>query len=257
MIRGLYTAASGLLFGIRQQEVAANNLANAGTSGYKAESAGATAFGATLARRVGRADAPIPIALNEAIGPLGGGVYQSVRRSDFGVGTLRSTKQPLDLALSGPAFFAIDTPDGVQYTRDGHFGRDRENQLITAEGHAVLDDGGSPITIESDRVRVTPAGEVLVGDEPVATLQLVTFDRESAVRAGGTRYTLAAGVATAVTAEDGVVVRQGVLEEANVDIGRAGTDVLSALRAFEANQHVFKTLNETLEATVRDIGRVA
>jgi flagellar basal body rod protein FlgG len=257
MIRGLYTAASGLLFGIRQQEVAANNLANTGTSGYKSESAAATAFGATLARRVGRSDAPVPVALNEVIGTLGGGVYQSVRRSDFGVGTLRSTKQALDLAISGPAFFVIATPDGPQYTRDGHFGRDQDNQLVTAEGHLVLDDGGAPIVIETDAVRITPSGELLTGDQPIATLQLVTIDRDNAVRAGGSRYTLAAGGATPITVEDAVTIRQGVLEEANVDVGRAATDVLGASRAFESNQHVFKTLSETLEAAVRDVGRVA
>lgn len=257
MIRALYTAASAMLFGMRQQDIAADNLANSATSGYKAATSAGTAFSGVLARRVDAAQAPVPLLLDEVLGRIGTGVYQSVRSNDFADGALRNTGLRLDLALSGPGFFVIDTPAGPQYTRDGHFGRDASNVLVTAQGLAVLGSDGAPITLENDHVRVTAAGEVLVDDKPVATLQIVDIDRANALRAGGSRFALAAGEAAPLTPGSGTTVRQGMLEEANVDAARAATQVLSISRAFEASQRIFTTINDTLQATVNEVGRVA
>lgn len=257
MIRALYTAASGLLFGVRQQEVAANNLANAGTTGYKGETAAGSAFAGVLARRVGVEGGPVPSMLDQSLGRVGTGVYQSYRRSDFSTGILRATGEPLDLAIAGPGFFAIQTPNGVQYTRDGHFGRDRENRLVTSEGLPVLGADGQPIVVASDRVRVTSAGEVIVDDTTAGTLRLVTIDPQDAVRAGNSRFSLATGEAAPLEPGAATALRQGVLEEANVDVARSATSVMSVSRAFEASQHVFSTVNETLERSANDVGRVA
>src|SRR6186713_16396 len=109
MIRALYTSASAMLFGMRQQEMAAGNLANSGTSGYKAETSAASAFSGVLARRVSTAAAPVPAQMGEVLGTIGTGVYQSVRGNDFSDGAMRNTGLALDAALTGPGFFAVQT----------------------------------------------------------------------------------------------------------------------------------------------------
>jgi len=254
MIRALYTAASGLLVGLRQQEVVANNLANAETAGYKGETSSITAFGGVLARRVGNAPGPLPLAMNQVLGAVGTGAYQSERKPDFSTGNLKATGRDLDLAISGAGFFAIRAEDGaVQYTRDGHFGRDAADQLVTSEGLPVLDVNGDPILFTGGRIELRPNGEVLVNDEAVATLMLVDFTSEQAVRAGGSRYALAGDPDPFDPASS---VLQGVLEEANVDMTRTSSQLMSIQRQFEASQHVFTTVNQTLDDAVRDIGRV-
>jgi flagellar basal-body rod protein FlgF len=258
MIRALYTAASGMLFGMRQQDIAADNLANTRTAGFKAETSAAGAFSGVLARRVHAEQAPIPIHPDEVLGVIGTGVYQAKKGNDFTAGAMRTTDEPLDLAIAGPGFFAIQTADGVQYTRDGHFGRDVQNQLVTAQGLPVLDANDQPIILDTDHVRVKPTGELLVADQVVAQLQVVDLDPVTAIRAGANRFQVGPGTtATPLTLGSDVSVTQGTLEEANVNAARTASDVLSVSRAFEASQHIFTTINDTLEKAVEQIGRVS
>lgn len=254
MIRALYTAASGLLVGLRQQEVVANNLANSETAGYKVETSSVTAFGGVLARRVGNASGPVPLPLDEVLGTVGTGVYQTERKPDFATGSMKATGRDLDLAISGSGFFAVRANDGaVHYTRDGHLGRDASNQLVTSEGLPVLDTDGNPIRFEGDRIVVRPTGEVLIDDQPAGTLLLVDMAPEDAIRAGGNRYSVAG---TPDPIDPASAVLQGTLEEANVDITRTSTQLMSIQRQYEASQQVFQAVNRTLDAAVRDIGRV-
>lgn len=258
MIRALYTSASAMLFGMRQQEMAAGNLANSGTSGYKAETSAGSAFSGVLARRVGSAAAPVPVQVGEVLGTIGTGVYQSVRGNDFSDGALRNTGLTFDAALTGPGFFVVETKDGLAYTRDGHFMRNAENTLVTAEGDPVLSADGAPITLTSDRVKITPAGELLVEDQVAASLQVVQFDVKRAVRAGSTHFIPGEGdVPEQVTPGEGTIVKQGQLEESNVNAAASAASVISVGRAFEASRNIFTSINETLQQSVNDVGRVA
>jgi flagellar basal-body rod protein FlgG len=260
MIRALYTSASAMLFGMRQQEMTAGNLANSGTSGYKAETSAASAFSGVLARRVGASEmgAPAPVRVGEVLGTVGTGVYQSVRGNDFDDGALRNTDLKLDFALTGPGFFVVDTPDGPAYTRDGHFLRNQENTLVTDAGEPVLGIDGGPITVTGDNIRLTPQGELMVNDQPAGTLQVVQFDVSRAVRAGSTRFIVGEGdEATPITPGEGTTITQGALEEANVNAAASAAQVISVARAFEASQHIFTSISETLRETVNEVGRVA
>src|SRR5690606_532869 len=139
MIRGLYTAASGMLLGLRQQDVVADNLANSSTVGYKADQSAQTAFAGVLARRTGPAEGPIPARTDEVIGRLGTGAFVENVRTFLGQGAERDTGAPLDVMVRGEGFFVVQTTEGVRYTRDGHFDRNQAQQLITADGALVLD----------------------------------------------------------------------------------------------------------------------
>lgn len=259
MIRALYTAASAMLFGMRQQDIAADNLANTRTAGYKAVTSAGEAFSGVLARNIdsGAAPVPVPQELESVIGLIGTGVWQSVRGNDFTDGAMRTTQDPLDVAVSGVGFFAVQTADGVNYTRNGHLKRSLDNILITQEGLPVLDEAGNTITLDTDNVRVKTNGEILIGEETVAKLGVYDLPAETALRAGANRFAAPPDVFPApVALGTDTTIQQGMLEEANVNAAKVASQVLSTGRNFEASQHVFSTISATLEAAVLQIGKV-
>ena len=274
MIRGLYTAASGMVNGLRMQETVAENIANLGTPGFKGERSGTQEFRGVLARSIGPSSSPLPLAVQRVLGRVGTGAYVDERRTVLTEGVERNTDLSLDVMIRGDGFFRIATEDGVRYTRDGHFGRDATNTLVTADGQTILGDDGGPITINTDAVRILPSGDLLVTteidvaqpdgtvakkvtEEVIGKLAVVRIAPEALVRSGGSRFTLVPGAGTtAVTLGDEAVIVQGALEETNVDLARASTDLMSLARVYSSNQQVFSALNESLQLAVRDIGRV-
>lgn len=274
MIRGLYTAASGMVNGLRMQETVAENISNLGTPGYKGERSGTQEFAGVLARSVGSSGSPIPIATQRVIGRIGTGAYVDERETILTEGVERRTDLPLDVMIRGDGFFQIQTDDGLRYTRDGHMGRDATNTLVTADGQVILGADGNPITLNTDDVRILPTGELLVTtrtevEQPDNTLAIVVTEEvigqlgvvriapEDLVRSGGSRFTLVPGAGTTpVTLGDDAVIVQGALEETNVDLAGASTDLMSLARVYTSNQQVYAALNDTLQLAVRDIGRV-
>lgn len=277
MIRGLYTAASGMLLGLRQQDVTAANISNASTVGYKADQSAQMSFGGVLATRTAPSGEPVgtPGGQRTLIGRVGTGTYIATVRTDISQGPERETGEALDVMLRGKGFFVVQTPQGVRYTRDGHFDRDDANRLVTADRSPVLDTEGQPIVVDTERVRIKADGAIyrLVPEEVtnpdgtrsqrlredlIARLGVVDLDAADLTRAGSSRFSVADGttVSPIDVAEGGTTILQGVLEEANVNVGQTATRMFSLSRTFEASQRVFSTLNETLERAVRDVGRV-
>ncbi|MCK9486198.1 MAG: flagellar hook-basal body protein [Dehalococcoidia bacterium] len=275
MIRSLYTAASGMVLGLRQQDVVADNIANSSTVGYKAEQSAQTAFGGVLARRIGPADGPVPGRVDEVIGQVGTGAFVENVRTYLGQGAERETGAPLDVMVRGDGFFVAQTDEGVRYTRDGHLDRDDQQRLITADGGRILDVDGNEIIIDTDRVRVKSDGtihrlvetetvqpdgstSVDVVEEFVAQLQVVTIGADDLVRAGDSKFVAVPGAALTPVdyAAGGTFILQGSLEEANVNIGQTATRLYSVARTYQSNQRVFAEINKTLESTVTELGRV-
>ena len=161
MDSGLYAAYTGLLARTQALDTAANNLANAGTVGFRAQR---DYFRSVLA---GAENVESPSQVGDAVndfGVLGGNLI------DQGQGTVTATGNPLDMALNGPGFFAIQSAQGVQYTRDGGFLRSDTGVLQTAEGEPVLDVGGNPITIPSGTINIGPDGSISVTTAGVSAI---------------------------------------------------------------------------------------
>lgn len=274
MIRGLYTAASGMVSGLRMQETVAENLANMSTPGFKGERSSLQEFQGVLARQQGQTGVPLPLSMNRLLGRVGTGAYVDARETVLTEGSERRTDLPLDVMIRGDGFFTITTDDGVRYTRDGHFGRDATNTLVSADGFPVLDVNGKSITVTTDDLRMLPTGEIFqtveqnvtlpdgtvaveVVEVVVAQLGAVVLQQEDLVRSGGSRFTLVPG-GTPTVADLGktTVFIQGSLEGTNIDIADTSTQMMSLARAYQASQQVFTALNETLQLAVRDIGRV-
>ncbi len=274
MIRGLYTAASGMLLGLRQQDVLAENMANSSTVGYKAEASSQSAFGAILASSVGDKLSPIPGSDQRVIGRFGTGAFIDKTRIVMSQGADRPTGAPLDVMVRGEGFLVEQTPNGVRYTRDGHMARNDANILVNSHGGQVLDTAGNPIKVDTDNVRIKSDGNIyrlvptetklsdgtlshVNTEELIAQLQVVTLPTAALVRAGDSQFSIAPGTQTtpANMTDGSTYIVQGTLEEGNVAVNDTATDMFSLARVFSASQKVFSTINETLQTAVHDIGR--
>jgi flagellar basal-body rod protein FlgG len=233
MSEGIYQAAASMDLLARLQETFAQNLANANTSGFR--------------RRVGAAES-----FEEALRRASGLAIPRFRESvDFAHGSLRETGAPLDLAVDGKGYFAIQTPAGVRYTRNGSFSLDAGGRIVTQDGHGVLGLGG-PLQIDPARgpAVVAENGEVRQDGEARGTLRLAEFedDRRLLPDEAG-RFLAPRGVEPRPRGDSRV--RQGYLEGSNVDVTEELVDMIAAFRAFEAAQRALHTYDQVRGESLR------
>lgn len=250
MDSGLYAAYTGLLARTQALDTAANNLANAGTVGFRAQrdyfrGILAGLDGATSPSQVGNA-------VND-YGVLGGSLI------DEGQGTITATGNPLDLALNGEGFFAVRTAQGTQYTRDGGFTRSSTGQLQTQQGEPVLDSSGQPIIIPSGTVNIAPDGSISVttpdGSAIAGKIGIFSFPPEADLTAlGANRFAAPAGVQP--TAAD-ATIQQGALEGANLDAVHGTMQLILIQRQAEMMQKALSVFNNDFDKTAtEDLGRI-
>lgn len=247
MIRGLYTAVSQLDAQLRRQELLAHNLANAGTPGFKQ-----TLLAQAERTRLGLWRLGDP-ALILPVGPLGTGTALAPAAIDLNPGPLVETGEPLDLAVDGPGFFVVQRPDGPAYTRDGTFFVDAEGFLTTAAGDRVLGEDG-PIRVGTSDFSVAPDGTVFVGEAAVGRLRLADLSGAPGLIRVGDNLLRPADPAFQPPPAGGQV-RQGVIEESNVNLTETVAQLLAAMRAYQAAQRLVLLADSTLDRAVQQLGR--
>jgi flagellar basal-body rod protein FlgF len=230
MDRGLYIAASGMLAEQVRQDQIANDLANASTPGYKADRTAQQSFGNLLLSNS---------VTGQQIGPQSTAVQVRRIQTDFTPEPLRDTGEPLDFGIVGNGFFAVQTGQGVRYTRDGQFSADAQGQLVTAQGDRVLGRNGRPVTVGADG-RVDPRN-----------LNVVLLNNP---RKQGDNYLT--GTPGAVAGQTAGQVRAGALEGSGADPTRSMVDMISSMRSYESGQKVIQTIDETLNKAVTQVGSV-
>lgn len=245
MIRGMYQSAAALMAQMSRQIMVSDNLANVTTPGYKAKRTTVGDFREMMLNRISEGT-------STPIGALSIAVRPEQPEFDLRQGALVETGRPLDLAIAGPAFFAIQTPDGVQYTRDGSFGLDANRQLVTADGLPVLGIGG-PIVIPEGEIRVEPDGTILVDGEAVGQIQMIEFPDDAPMTAvGQNRFIIDAGGELSEVAG----ISQGFLEQSNVDLNQTMVEMLAAGRSYALAQRMLQVSDSTLGLAVNEIGRI-
>lgn len=260
MLRGFYTAASGMYAQQRKTDLLTNNLSNMNTPGFKEDQAVNRAFPEMLLQRMGGNDLSSPAA--RQVGAINTGTYLQETLPRFIQGDLRETGNKTDLALTdladGMTFFTVQNNDQVRYTRNGSLTLDANGVLTTAEGFPVLDQNGEQILLDNDQFTVLSNGVIQQDGVQVAQLGIaITDDPSSLIKEGNGLYRTENNEALQDAQENtSYKVSQGFIEGSNVDATRAMSDMLSAYRTFEANQKVLQAYDRSMEKAVNEIGRV-
>lgn len=237
MNRGIYSTASGMLSAQRAMDVTANNLANASTAGFKQDALVFHDFYTRQLQQNGR-----------SIGSMGSGAAAQQEITYNAQGRLNRTGNPLDLAITAEGrMFAVQTPQGIEYTRDGEFNLDAQNRIIDRQGNPLLDDGGRAITLAGDGpVTIAENGQITQDDQLVGTIGTWqgTF-----TKIGNNHFT----AQNATLATDGTM-KQNHLEQSNVEPIVAMIDMIRCGRQFEMSQKSIQTQDE-LTSKVIDVLR--
>ena len=245
MDSGYYAAFSGWLARSQALDLAAGNLANAGTAGYRAERdyfrsaiLGPDALGSQLNTTV------------NAFGVLGGS------RLDFGQGALTPTGNPLDLAIEGDGFFAIQTQQGVRSTRDGQFQRAQDGTLTTEAGEPVLDSRQQPIRVPAGPVAIGVDGAVSVNGAIAGKLAVFAFSSPQSVAAEGANRYVPVDGAQAMAGTG--AIRQGALESSNQDVIEGSLQLVLMQRQAEMMEKAVSMFSNDLDkAASEDLPRVS
>jgi flagellar basal-body rod protein FlgF len=247
MIKGIYTSGAGLRPKVLGMEVLANNLSNINTTGFKRDDV----FSQIL-KQTG-ADA----AKDE--GDLTG--IHAEKYTDFKEGSLVQTNSPLDVALTGKGFFVVDTPQGPRYTRNGHFSLATDGTVTTDDGSPVQGTTG-PMRIQElnslapSNLVVTPHGEIMQDNKPIGQLRVVDFDNRTQLKKEkNSLFSTEAKEIPLDLTQAPTSVRQGYLEESNVDGISEMVSMIELTRSFESNQRAIKAQDSSLEKTL-EVGKV-
>lgn len=251
MVRGLYTAYTGLMNQQNRLDIITNNLANADTIAYKKEGATSQSFDSVYGVKI--KDSSVNY-INQKIGKLSLGVKIGETYTDYNSGSLEETDNTYDLALEGDGFFAISFKnksgnESTRYTRDGSFTVNNDGALVTKDGDYVLGQGGQ-ITIPegADKISIDEMGNIYADGEFVDQLQLVNFENYDYLKKYGENMYIAVDGAVQKDAE--CKVDQGYIETSNVNVVSEMVEMISVSRAFESNQKVINTIDETLGKSV-------
>ena len=244
MLRGLYTAASGMNHELKRLDAIANNLANINTAGYKKDEMVGASFQEEMYYAVQRRTV-LPI----GTAPLGVETDQSF--TYLTPGTIITTENPLDLAIIGEGYFLVESDANQYLTRNGHFTRNVEGYLVTDNGDLVLGENG-PIRLDGSAT-ISADGEVRVNDQVVDRLLIVTpNDEASLVKEGHSRFLFTGGW----TRLEAPLVQQGAYENSNVNTIEEMTKMIAVTRAYESNQKVIAVEDDVMNKIANEIGRV-
>jgi len=270
MVRGWYTGASGMNAQQMRLDAISNNLANVDTTSYKRDVTVSKSFPELLLRRMdddgvyktpfGSADAA-PV-----IGKIGLGVELNELFTDFEQGSFKPTGNDSDFALEGKGFFAVETPNGERYTRNGNFTVGVEGYLMTKEGYPVLGENGR-IYLQDSKYTVNKNGEVYV--RPLSNtdrdsvlldrLKLVTFENDRYItKQGSSLYkdTEISGPALAAEGQARPVIAQGFVEASNVNVVNEMVQMIEVNRAYEANQKTIQSEDTMMSKLWSEVVRV-
>ncbi len=242
MLRGLYSAATGMDVASTAQDAIAENIAHADVPGYRRRGVAVETFEDALL-----AQTPSPAAERELWGARVSTVY-----NDFTPGPVQKTDNPLDVAASPDTFFVVDGPNGPVFTKNGTFLLTSQGELVASNGFRVRGEGGR-IQVPTDTVRIdiTADGGVLADGQEVGRLQLSTFPNPFGLTRVGTTLFQGGGIQRNANQPGQLLVQQGFREASNVQVATEMTAMIQGLRHFEACQRALRALAEAVAQNTR------
>ena len=267
MIKGLYTAWSGMRNEQNRMDVVANNLANVNTTGFKKEGSVSQPFSDVLGLKIkDRSEAPFT---TRQIGTLNLGVKLGETYVDWSQGPFKVTDENFDFALSGNGFFMIEYTNkaenirrdeagqtNVMYTRDGNFTLRTDGTLVTQEGDYVLDPQGNHIVLDplDLSTSVNSQGQIWQSGQIVGQIGLADFEDYNTLWRYGENFFEPTEDAVQIPAT--AQVYQGYLEQSNVSTVDEMVNMIAVQRQYEAHSTMIQSIDKTMETAVSQVGRL-
>jgi flagellar basal-body rod protein FlgF len=259
MLKNIYGPLSGGVAQEKVMEILSNNMANSNTTAFKEEQ---VTFSAMAANPWPNYTSPLPPApfkldmrdLHRLHGNEFGYTALANVATSHVQGGLRQTGNPLDVALQGDGYFAVNTPFGERFTRDGSFSLTPEGSLVTKNGALVQGNNGPITGLSEGNIKILGTGEVYRDDQLVDKLKITSFENQQLLQKLGDNLYVHDGAPTNQVAFVGELT-QGSLENSNVNPMRNLTNMIVAHRTYEALQKAIKSQDETMQQSQR-IGEV-
>ena len=252
MLKGLYTAYTGMINEQHRMDTMTNNLANASTVGFKKEGATSQSFDDILTVKI--KDQSVGLQNVQRIGTNNPGVKIGENYTDYTQGSFRVTDNTYDLALGGEGFFAIEYTNkagetSTMYTRAGQFTLNRDGYLVNENGDYVLGTQNQRIRLNTlQDSEISSNGTITQNGVEVARIQVTDFeDYNYLEKFGETYYRPVEGARTVQT---GATVNSGYLEMSNVDLATEMANMITTQRGYQANSKIITVTDEMLEQLV-------
>lgn len=258
MLKGLYTAYTGMINEQNRMDTMTNNLANASTVGFKKEGTTSQSFDSILTVKI--KDQSVGLQNVQKLGANNPGVKIGENYTDFEQGSFRITDNTYDLALAGEGFFAIEFTNkagetSTMYTRAGQFTLNKDGYLVTEDGDYVLSTQNSRIKLNTLLdAKIANDGTITQNGATVAKIQVMDFeDYNYLEKYGETYYRPVEGAKTTISDAQ---VKSGYLEMSNVQVVSEMVNLIAITRAYESNQKIIQTYDESLGIAVSQLGRL-
>lgn len=238
-------ATSGLRSRMESLDILANNLANSATNGFKRDQEFYGVYSS--------ADSSD----SESGGP--GSTLPTIEKqwTDFSQGTLQVTGNPLDVALNGDGFLAVNGPTGTLYTRAGNLQVLSSGALATTSGYTLRSTGGGTIQIAANQpITITPDGTVQQSGQTVGQIAIVNFKSTGSLQKMGSTSFQNTDAKNPPVAANNVVVQQGKIEGSNVPVAEAAMGLVGVMRQFEMLQKAIGISNEMDTKSIQEVARV-
>lgn len=249
MLKGLYTAAVGMVAVEDSQAAIANNIANAATVGFRRQQPVQKGFYDVFSDTTHRP------AWFDAQSAPGGGAKMVETFTDTSAGAFSVTDDPLNVALSGPGFLAVNTPSGERFTRAGALTVNVNKQLATPDGYTIAGQGGQAIAITGSDVTIATDGSITVDGQSAGKLRVVEFEDPHMLEREGQNLYRASEAAMSRSADAvNTTVHSNTLEMSNVNIPKEMVSMILALRVYAAHQKVINTADDTISRLIEQVG---
>lgn len=249
MFKGFYNLTSGMLSQGRRLDVISNNMANVSTAGYKADTYADSTFREYVVTRIGNRDKSAPA----EIGPASYILAPSQLYTDYAQGSLEETGLPLDFAIEGDGFFAVQTQEGVAYTRAGSLALDEEGYLCQPDGSRMLDPAGEPLLLGTDKIRADATGALYAESGGyLGQLGVYAFADNTQLQRDPRGYF----TGQQAQAAEGASVRWKTLERSNIDLIKQMTGMMTAQRAFQSAAELSRMYDQLMNKAANNLGNV-